>query len=49
MIFYLRMKWTDGALIRASSPGRESPAKTLRTQTELVRLFKPLLAAYVPR
>jgi EpsI family protein len=44
----MRMKRTDGALIRVSSPVRTSPEQALKTQTEFVHLFYPRLSAYIP-
>ena len=44
----LTQKRTDGALVRVNSPVAGSTENTLKTQTEFIKQFLPLLKEYIP-
>ncbi len=44
----LTKKRTDGALIRVNNPVLGNPESALKTQTEFINLFFPLLKEYIP-
>jgi len=44
----LTKKRTDGALIRVNNPIKGNTEEALKTQTEFIKLFYPLLKEYIP-